>query len=211
MCRMLLTIGKSTDLSPYLDFLYEMSNNGKHSPHNDGYGYALYRNEEVVVKKTINPIGEEHNISGTALIAHSRKLTSSKKTIINTQPFVSADISFAHNGNIKGLRSRGKSDSYGFYQMIKKGFSDGITNAREKNFDSLNFLITDGKYAAAYREARKDMGYFSLFYKLEDGRFTVSTEEMEGKWYEIENKKLVVFRSGRVSEYDIGEVVPSVI
>jgi len=50
--------------------------------------------------------------------------------------------------------------------MILKGFATGITNVRQREFSSINFLITDGNYAAAYREAREETGYFSLFYRL---------------------------------------------
>jgi predicted glutamine amidotransferase len=211
MCRMLLTIGKEADLSPYVDFLYEMANSGKNSPHLDGYGYALYTKGELTVKRSIKPIEKEEGIYGKTLLAHARKISSSVKTINNTQPFVSSNISFAHNGTIKKLETKDRSDSYIFFNMILKGFATGITNVRQREFSSINFLITDGNYAAAYREAREEMGYFSLFYRLEGDRFTVSTEAMDGKWYEIENRTLVVFRNGRVSEYSVGDEVPPVI
>lgn len=211
MCRMLLTIGKSSDLSPYLDFLYDMANNGKNNPHLDGFGYVLYRKGEIIVKRSVDPIEKEQNLYGNVLLAHARKISSSEKSINNTQPFVSSIMSFAHNGTIKGLGREDRSDSYLFFKMILEGFAKGVTNARQKEFSSINFLITDGNYAAAYREARENLGYFSLFYKTEGDRFTVSTEEMDGKWYEIENRTLVVFRNGNVNEYAVGDVVPQVI
>ncbi|MCL5874384.1 MAG: class II glutamine amidotransferase [Candidatus Thermoplasmatota archaeon] len=211
MCRMFLSIGKSSDLTPYMDFLYDMANEGKHAPHHDGFGYVLYSQNEIATYKSIEPIKKLNGIYGTTLMAHARKKSSSVKSIINTQPFLSDNISFAHNGTIKGLGKKGKSDSYYYFKLILKGFPAAITKIREMNFTSMNFIITDGSYGAAYREVRKEPGYFSLFYKLEEERFTVSTEPMGGKWFEIEDKTLVVYRNGRVNEYKANDVVPEVI
>ena len=211
MCRMFLSIGKSSDLTPYMDFLYDMANEGKHAPHHDGFGYVLYSQNEIATYKSIEPIKKLNGIYGTTLMAHARKKSSSVKSIINTQPFLSDNISFAHNGTIKGLGKKGKSDSYYYFKLILKGFPAAITKIREMNFTSMNFTITDGSYGAAYREVRKEPGYFSLFYKLEEERFTVSTEPMGGKWFEIEDKTLVVYRNGRVNEYKANDVVPEVI
>ncbi|MCL4446907.1 MAG: class II glutamine amidotransferase [Candidatus Thermoplasmatota archaeon] len=211
MCRMLLSIGKYSDLTQYMDFVYEMANEGKHSPHHDGFGYVLYSKNEIMVQKSIDPIRKVEGIYGNAILAHARKKSSSGKTIINTQPFLADNISFAHNGTIKGMGKKGKSDSYHYFRLVLRGFPAAITKIREMEFTSINFLITDGNYAAAYREVRKEPGYYSLFYQLEDERFTVSTEAMGGKWFEIEDKTLVVFRNGRVNEYKADDVVPEVI
>ncbi len=211
MCRMLLSIGNYSDLTQYMDFLFEMANEGKHSPHHDGFGYVLYSKNEIMVQKSIEPIRKVDRLYGTALIGHARKKSSSTVSLINTQPFLSDNVSFAHNGTIKKLGKRGKSDSYHYFRMILRGFPEAITRIREMDFTSINFIITDGTYAAAYREVRKEPGYFSLFYKLEGDRFTVSTEAMGGKWFEIGDKTLVVFRNGRVNEYKADDVVPGVI
>lgn len=211
MCRMFLSIGKNSDLTQYMDFLYEMANEGKHAPHHDGFGYVLYSQNEIATYKSIEPIKKVGGIYGATLMAHARKKSSSAKSIINTQPFQSDNVSFAHNGTIKGLGKKGKSDSYYYFRLILEGFPRAITKIREMDFTSINFIITDGNYGAAYREARKEPGYYSLFYKLEDERFTVSTEAMGGKWFEIEDKTLVVYRNGRVNEYMADDVVPEVI
>lgn len=211
MCRMFLTIGNYGDLTPYMDFLYDMANEGKHAPHHDGFGYVLYLQNEITAYKSVDPIRKVNGIYGTTLIAHARKKSSSTKSIINTQPFLSDNVSFAHNGTIKGLGKKGRSDSYHYFKMVLKGLPSAITKIREMEFTSMNFIITDGTYGAAYREVRKEPGYYSLFYKIEDDRFTVSTEAMGGKWYEIEDKTLVVYRNGRVNEYKADEVVPGVI
>ncbi len=211
MCRMLLSIGNYSDLTPYMDFVYDMANEGKHAPHHDGFGYTLYSKNEIMVQKSIDPIKKIEKLYGTTLLAHARKKSSSAKTIINTQPFLSDNISFAHNGTIKGMGKKGKSDSYHYFRLLLKGFPAAITRIREMEFTSINFIITDGSYGAAYREVRKEPGYYSLFYRLEDERFTVSTEEMGGRWFEIEDKTLVVFRNGRVVEYKADDVVPEVI
>ncbi len=208
---MILSIGKSTDLTPYLDFLNEMARNGYNAPHNDGFGYAIYNKGEVTVKKSIEDIRTERGLFGSTILAHARKISSSSKTINNTQPFVSGMISFAHNGTIREMGDKNRSDSYFYFKKILKSFPAAIENIRKMDFTSINFIITDGNYAAAYREARENKGYYSLFYKLDEDRFTVSTEVMDGKWYEIENQTLVVYRDGRIKEYNSKDVVPSVI
>ncbi|MEM0128238.1 MAG: hypothetical protein QXO03_04035 [Thermoplasmatales archaeon] len=211
MCRMLLTIGKYSDLSPYMDFLEQMANEGKGAPHHDGFGYVLYTRDETIAERSIEPIRKTNNLFGTALIAHARKISSSTKNIVNTQPFTFGNLSFAHNGTITGLGKRGTSDSYNFFKMVIKDLPSAVASVREMKFTSINFIITDGRYAAAYREVRIDPGYHSLFYKVDEDRFTASTEEMNGKWYEVLDKTLVVYRNGIVNEYDAGEIFPSVI
>jgi len=208
---MILSIGKFTDLTPYFNFLNEMARNGYNAPHNDGFGYVIYNKGEVTVKKSIKEISLEEDLFGTTIIAHARKISSSSKSINNTQPFVNGMISFTHNGTIKELEGKNRSDSYLYFKKILKSFPSAIENIRQMNFTSINFIITDGNYAAAYREVREDKGYYSLFYKLDEDRFTVSTEVMDGKWYEIENQTLVVYRDGKIKEYNSKDVVPSVI
>ncbi len=208
---MLLSIGKFTDLTPYFNFLNEMAQRGIKAPHDDGFGYVIYNKGLVEIKKSVNHIAPEEGLFGSTIIAHARKISSSSKTINNTQPFLNGMISFAHNGTINNLGDKNRSDSYFFFKKIIKNFPEAIVNMRNMDFTSLNFIITDGNYAAAYREAREDRGYHSLFYKIDDDRFTVSTEVMDGKWYEIENQTLVVYRNGRVKEYSSKDVVPSVI
>ncbi|MEM0073553.1 MAG: class II glutamine amidotransferase [Thermoplasmatales archaeon] len=211
MCRMLLTIGKFSDLSPYMDFLVQMADEGKGAPHHDGFGYVLYTKNETIALKSIEPAKKVPDLYGTALIAHARKISSSTKSIVNTQPFTHGDLSFAHNGTIKGLEKRGTSDSFNFFKMIIKDLPSAVSTVRDMKFTSLNFIITDGRYAAAYREVKTEPGYYSLFYKIEEDRFTISTEEMSGKWYEILNKTLIVYRNGRINEYDASDIFPSVI
>jgi len=211
MCRMLLTIGQFSNLSPYMDFLEQMANEGKGAPHHDGFGYVLYYGSEIKAERSVERARKVADLYGTALMAHARKISSSTKKVVNTQPFTLGNISFVHNGTISGLAKDGRSDSYNFFRMVVKDLPSAIATVRGMNFTSLNFIITDGKYAAAYREVRKDPGYHSLFYKADEDRFTVSTEEMSGKWYEIVDKTLVVYRNGRLSEYDAADVFPSVI
>ncbi len=217
MCRMLLTTGRNSDLSPYLDFVYEMAYRGNKAPHTDGFGYAVYTKNQVYVKKSIppenaeRPVIGENELFGETLIAHARKISSSSKTINNTQPLLRGMMSFAHNGTIKELGNEKSSDSSQYFKMIFKSFPEAIENVRTMSFTSLNFIMTDGSFAVAYREVREDRGYYTLFYRLENDRFTVSTEVMDGKWFEIENQTLVVYRNGHVKEYPTKGTVPHVL
>lgn len=84
--------------------------------HPDGWGVAYFR-EDIphVIKSTDRAIDDHifHKVSGVVasktVLAHIRKATQGKHTLINCHPFQYGHWVFAHNGNLKNFDSfRGK-------------------------------------------------------------------------------------------------------
>jgi glutamine amidotransferase len=124
-----------------------------------------------------------------AFICHVRKATCGAVDERNCHPFQFNNWLFAHNGSVERqplLESlenhhvkaiEGKTDSevlfHSLLQEIEKqsgGVFPAVTstvNAITK-YSSLNFILTDGNYLYAYRDATKNLEYYSLFYLLRD-------------------------------------------
>ena len=91
---------------------------GKHGPHADGWGLALY--EGRVARVFLDPAPaassplarfvREHPIKTLLAIAHVRRKTRGRVSLANTHPFVrelwGRHLVFAHNGTVKRVRSR---------------------------------------------------------------------------------------------------------
>ena len=76
--------------------------------HPDGWGVAYYlEGVPHLIKSTDRAIDDQifHQVSGVVtsqtVIAHIRKATQGKKTILNSHPFQYGQWVFAHNGNLK--------------------------------------------------------------------------------------------------------------
>ena len=91
---------------------------GKHGPHADGWGLALY--EGRVARVFLEPAAasnsvlaqfvRQHPIRTLLAIAHVRRKTRGRVTLANTHPFVrelwGRHLVFAHNGTVKRVKSR---------------------------------------------------------------------------------------------------------
>src|SRR3954468_12176861 len=89
---------------------------GKHGPHADGWGLALY--DGPVARVFLEPAAaahsplatfvREHPIKTLLAIAHVRRKTRGKVSLANTHPFVrelwGRAFVFAHNGTLKHVR-----------------------------------------------------------------------------------------------------------
>jgi predicted glutamine amidotransferase len=112
---------------------------GKHGPHGDGWGLALYdgRVARVFLEPTAaaqSPLARfvrEYPIKTLLAIAHVRRKTRGEVSLANTHPFVrelwGRHFVFAHNGTVKRVRSlklgryrpMGKTDSeYAFCVLL---------------------------------------------------------------------------------------------
>ena len=83
---------------------------GQSNRHPDGWGLAYYVAETPhVVKSTIKAESDDlfKHVSGIVtsqtVLAHIRKATQGKLTLLNTHPFQHGRWTFAHNGNIKNF------------------------------------------------------------------------------------------------------------
>ncbi len=91
---------------------------GKHGPHADGWGLALYEGRSV--RTFLEPTAAAHSklaefvrgnpIKTLLAIAHVRKRTRGPVTLSNTHPFVrelwGRHFTFAHNGTVRGVKTR---------------------------------------------------------------------------------------------------------
>ncbi len=78
--------------------------------HADGWGIATYRDGQPAVQKKTTAAYDDQLFSTTAekvyssaIVAHVRKATVGKISILNTHPFVSDCWTFAHNGTVTGF------------------------------------------------------------------------------------------------------------
>jgi len=90
---------------------------GKHGPHADGWGLALYDGRVARVflepaAAAASPLAEfvrEHPIKTLLAIAHVRRKTRGAVSLANTHPFVrelwGRHFVFAHNGTVKNVRN----------------------------------------------------------------------------------------------------------
>jgi hypothetical protein len=212
MSRIILSLGKMAALNEYLNHLITMSSKGRGGPYNSGIGYGIYFENQLKVHKILKDpesLMDKNEIYGTAFIGYAGNEidTNGDPSIVYIQPYTHEMLSFVSDSKVKVNENGGEL----IFNLLLKGFAHAIVNLRQMEFDSLNFILTDGKYAAAYREVRKDWALHSLFYKFEEDRFTVSSEEMHGKWYELDDRTLLIFRDGRIKEYNVKEEVPHVL
>ncbi|MBA3393751.1 MAG: class II glutamine amidotransferase [Deltaproteobacteria bacterium] len=89
---------------------------GKHGPHSDGWGLALYEGRVARVFLDPQPAADsplakfvrEHPIKTLLAIAHVRRKTRGQVSLANTHPFVrelwGRHFVYAHNGTVKGVR-----------------------------------------------------------------------------------------------------------
>ncbi len=212
MSRIILSLGKMSGLNEYLSHLITMASQGRGGPYKSGIGYGVYFEDQLKVRKVLTDpasLKDKGEIYGTTFIGYAGNEVdfSNEINIVNIQPYTSEMLSFVSDSKIDGNENSGKL----IFNLLLKGFAHAIVNLRQMEFDSLNFILTDGKYAAVYREVRNNWALHSLFYRFEEDRFTVSSEEMHGKWYELDDRTLIIFRDGRVKEYSVREEVPHVL
>lgn len=114
---------------------------GRHGPHADGWGLALYdgKSARVFLEPTAaaqSPLAKfvrEHPIKTLLAIAHVRRKTRGAITLANTHPFVrelwGRHFVFAHNGTVRDARTHklgrftpiGKTDSeYAFCALLAR-------------------------------------------------------------------------------------------
>lgn len=115
MCELLgMECNVPTDIT--FSFSGLSSRGGKHGPHSDGWGLALYEGRvarlfldpEPAANSPLARFVREHPIKTLLAIAHVRKKTRGHVALANTHPFVremwGRHFVFAHNGTIKRAR-----------------------------------------------------------------------------------------------------------
>ena len=213
MCRMISFVSvRSVKVKEYFDALIEQALHGSYSPHGDGWGMALYEDDEFLLKKNSEAIWQASIISNEAKIAilHARKTTDGKVKTSSSHPFFFSlkgkDWSFAHNGSIKIPLKNDIIDTQFYleslvHHMIKgETLQDAMRKVAEEitkyEYTSLNVFISNGEELFAFRKvSNDDDDYHSIFYRVEEDRVVFSTERFGDGWKALKNNEFARARS----------------
>jgi len=192
MCRLFGVIAnKPVDIefsffkadTPFKDF-------SKKNP--DGWGIGWYENDGPKVFKEAFLDNKEYNfdkvktVKSKIIISHVRLATRGNKTLKNTHPFVYENFIFAHNGSVDREnilaylnpefkeKIEGETDSEAYFMLIMqfmsetKNIIDSIQKAvkiiKKSTYSGLNFIMSDGNSLYAFRDAKVNKNYYSLYY-----------------------------------------------
>ncbi|MGI9331686.1 MAG: class II glutamine amidotransferase [Gammaproteobacteria bacterium] len=185
MCELLgMSANVPTDIC--FSFTGLMQRGGRTGPHRDGWGICLYEGRDArafhdprpSVASEIAELIRRYSIKSCIVLSHIRKANRGRVCLANTHPFMrelwGATWSFAHNGQLKGVKRRplshyhpvGTTDSeYAFCWMLgqlRERFPDRPERARQlwREVESLaceldalgtfNFLLSDSFDLYAY-------------------------------------------------------------
>jgi len=214
------------------------------NPH--GWGIAWYENSTPRVfkegwkggKYSFNRVRE---VKSRIIISHVRYATHGEKTDVNAHPFIYDRFAFAHNGSVNRKKIishldeslvnaiQGETDSEAFFMLIVQSFRsekdiiEAIRNSvdivRRYEYSSLNFLLSDGTSLYAFRDARRNESYYSLYYLERDPNkyqpFEYMSEETKQllRSKSLLGEKAVIFSSEPLTkgeswrEIEIGELI----
>jgi glutamine amidotransferase len=164
------------------------------SQHNhDGWGIGYYKGGNPVVDKEPAPAHSSKEYRRAAaegqsriFIAHVRSATTGARTEANTHPFQHKGWLFAHNGSVdreyllaqlddQHRRAvQGETDSEVLFHWLLQNIEgrgsvgEGVKAAVNaiRDYSSLNFLLSDGSTLHAFRQARSNPSYYTLFYLI---------------------------------------------
>ncbi len=99
MCRMIGGLGKPRHL---YEFVKIARRDSKGISHPDGWGYAIQRNDSLIIKKFLEPIWERFEVpdAGDAFIVHARRARRLPKLLDHVHPHVCHGVVLVHNGNV---------------------------------------------------------------------------------------------------------------
>ncbi|MGI0079436.1 MAG: class II glutamine amidotransferase [Nitrososphaerales archaeon] len=196
--------------------------------HSDGWGVVAWRegrpfylarepsdaSTDPKYEQVCNLIQESRITS--PMIVHFRKASVGQKTVENTHPFLIGEWAFAHNGTIRKLNIRGKTDSEWFFEslMHEKELSGGdLELAMRKQIDSvravyqyssLTFLLSNGREFFAYRDFSNDGDYYTMFFtRTRDSLVLCQERYFDSDWTELGNRQLLKLKndSAKVSNF----------
>jgi predicted glutamine amidotransferase len=194
---------------------------GSSRGHVDGWGIVAWRDgDPLYLGREPNdafsdPKFEEACIAGSKaqirspLIAHLRKASLGQKTKENTHPFVANRWAFAHNGTIRGLKLRSRTDSEWFFQNVMSAHLESgdivdalcsqIRAVKSTNKPtSLTFLLSDGSEFYAYRDYRSAADYYGMYCAKVDNSIVFAQEKFfKADWNELKNGQLTIVNRKR--------------
>jgi predicted glutamine amidotransferase len=228
MCRMIglmPRVGSTVD-AELLRAFRTLATDGKVKPnsppgHSDGWGIVAWTpdgastiylgrepNDARVDPKYDQALETiEKSALSSPLIAHLRKASVGKKVVENTHPFTRGKWAFAHNGTIRKLNLRDRTDSEWFFNSLLLeirlcggdpvcAISRQVRAVREVyRYSSITFLMSDGQRLFAYRDCSKNPDYYTVFYAKTRNSFVVCQEKIffdsPDIWQELGNGELL--------------------
>jgi glutamine amidotransferase len=207
---------------PLIDFIYLPLSEG---PHNSGWGVAWEENDCWQIHKEGKYDVEEYNlnflknVNSKNLLIHLRKASVGQETSKNSHPFLYKGFAFEHNGTLnresllkhlshkkrKMLTSKTDSEVLFFLIMelheetkdIKTAISEALKIARQYEYTSFNFILSDEDNTYAYREISPDfqidLNYYSLYYLKRKNEIVISSDKLDKqKWKLIKPGELFI-------------------
>ena len=229
--------GACVDPVPVLNSFRSLAKCGKvkdGSPpgHTDGWGAVTWNSDDLPYYLAREPKNASTDIAfdemlstlerfsiRSHVVAHLRKASLGSKTVENTHPFIIGNWAFAHNGTIRKLNLKDRTDSEWFFKSLMAEYAPGqpdMLAAIKKridlvhhmyNYSSMTFLLSNGREMFAYRDYAKDKEYYTLYYAKAKNYHLLCQEKIvdDFEWIEIENKHLLHIYDGRVSNLDLSE------
>lgn len=186
----------------------------------DGWGIGWYENGKPKVLKEAFSNNKEYDfdkvktIKSRIIISHVRLATRGSKNYENTHPFVYENFIFAHNGSVDREnilthlkpefkeKIKGETDSEAYFMLIMqfmsetKNIIDSIQKAvkivKESTYSGLNFIMTDGNSLYAFRDAKLNEDYYSLYYLERNPSNYSSFEYMSEETKQMIRSKLLL-------------------
>lgn len=156
------------------------------------------------------------------LIVHLRKASVGLKIRENTHPFVIDEWAFAHNGTIRRLNLKVKTDSQWFFESLMREYSSNGKRMIEAiqnevrlvheiyPYTSVTFILSNGKVVYAYRDCSKNDNYYGLYYTTEDDKLVICQEKIfSSNWREIPNGDL--FRVSADRSYEVIHIAKKIV
>ncbi len=218
---------RSYNISPYIDFLKNQAMHGKGAPHPDGWGMSCYDQNDLLIKKSSDPIWKNDvmSVKASAVLIHARKASFGKANLLFSHPFVfdkkGKIWSFAHNGTIYNLSGKKEKDEIDtqfyakrFIENLKQDPVRSIENTirelieiSENKFTSMNALILNGETLLGIRYVKEDEDdYHTLFYFEEDDRISISTEPLDSRWVPLKSGEFVMATANSRVEFIKGTI-----
>ena len=209
MCRMVaFSSEKDVRVSRFIDYLKRMAENGKKSPHPDGWGFFCKDTlGNVFYNRSTRPIFEDEfpDFLASSCIIHARKASpGTSKGLLSVHPFLflkgDSVLALAHNGSVNVNEGEKKVlrigvDTELIINFLSKGDLDDLPKEFRGRATSTTLLISDGKRITAMRCCWKECDYYTLFLREENGLVMVSSE---GEGRELRNGEAVTMEDGKI-------------
>ena len=181
--------------------------------HGDGWGMAFLQDQEIMIKKSQEPIYEEsqskeiQNINTNFIMLHARFKTVGENKLENNAPFQNGEYVFCHNGTIKQeiLFNKEKFSPLGdtdserlFLSILSKNLP--IEKAIKVTFEEIilkpnsNIFLSNRNTTYVYSSSRTLPNYFRMYIGKGESCLVISSEklpQLDVKWEEVPFEKVI--------------------